>query len=139
MRVSELIIVSCILASSGSGAAFAQFVDPLRVLDEARRDRLESETRFARDAAAQRQPSSPRAPIPAAPSASGTADSNQPAAPSTLGETALSPSSTEPARGMPLSNERGAPLGQKEIPGGPPPTAPAASAGSDITAPSQPV
>jgi antitoxin PrlF len=41
MRVAELIIASCILAVSGAGVAFAQFVDPLRALEESRRERLE--------------------------------------------------------------------------------------------------
>ena len=34
MRVAELIIASCILAVSGAGVAFAQFVDPLRALEK---------------------------------------------------------------------------------------------------------
>jgi lipoprotein-anchoring transpeptidase ErfK/SrfK len=55
MRVAELIIASCILAVSGAGVASAQFVDPLRVLEESRRDRLEMDKRVAREAAVQRQ------------------------------------------------------------------------------------
>src|SRR5215203_1917064 len=55
MRIAELIIVSCILVVSGAGAASAQFVEPLRVLELSRRDRLEMDKRLAREAAAQRQ------------------------------------------------------------------------------------
>ena len=55
MRVAELIIASCILAVGGAGAASAQFVDPLRVLEQSRRDRIEMDKRLAREAAAQRQ------------------------------------------------------------------------------------
>src|SRR5829696_1312321 len=55
MRIAELIIVSCILVVSGAGAASAQFVEPLRVLEESRRDRLEMDKRLAREAAARRQ------------------------------------------------------------------------------------
>ena len=55
MRVAELIIASCILAVSGAGVASAQFVDPLRVLEQSKRDRLEMDKRLAREAAAQRQ------------------------------------------------------------------------------------
>ncbi len=55
MRVAELIIASCILAVSGAGVASAQFVEPFKVLEEARRDRLELDKRLAREAAAQRQ------------------------------------------------------------------------------------
>lgn len=54
MRVAELIIALCILAVGGAGAASAQFVDPLRVLEQSRRDRLELDRRIAREAAAQR-------------------------------------------------------------------------------------
>ena len=55
MRVAELIIASCILSMGGASAASAQFVDPLRVLEQSRRDRLEMDKRIAREAAAQRQ------------------------------------------------------------------------------------
>src|SRR3954447_12995410 len=55
MRVAELIIASCILAISGVGVASAQVVDPLRVLEEARRGRLEMDKRLPREAAARRQ------------------------------------------------------------------------------------
>ena len=55
MRVAELIIVSCLLAVSGADMASAQFVDPLRVLEASRRDRLEMDKRLAREAAARRQ------------------------------------------------------------------------------------
>src|SRR3954470_18498802 len=54
MRVAAPIIASCLLAVSG-GAAFAQYVDPLRVLESSRRDRLEMDKRLAREAAARRQ------------------------------------------------------------------------------------
>jgi lipoprotein-anchoring transpeptidase ErfK/SrfK len=55
MRVAELIIASCILAVSGAGVASAQFVEPYKVLEEVRRDRLEWDKRLAREAAARRQ------------------------------------------------------------------------------------
>jgi len=54
MRVAALTIASCLLAVSGAGA-FAQYVDPLRVLESSRRDRLEMDKRLAREAAARRQ------------------------------------------------------------------------------------
>ena len=53
MRVAELIIASCMLAVSGAGPASAQ-VEPLRVLEQARRDRLEMDKRLAREAVARR-------------------------------------------------------------------------------------
>ena len=55
MRVAAPIIASCLLAASGAGVAFAQYVDPLRVLESSRRDRLEMDQRLAREAAARRQ------------------------------------------------------------------------------------
>src|SRR5215207_4450567 len=55
MRIAELIIISCILVVSGAGVASTQFVEPLRVLEESRRDRLELDKRLAREAAARRQ------------------------------------------------------------------------------------
>lgn len=51
MRVAKLLIASCLLATAGTGMASAQFVDPLKVLEEAKRDRLEREKRLAREAA----------------------------------------------------------------------------------------
>src|SRR3954463_9132061 len=53
MRVAKLVVVSCLLG--GVGVAYAQSVNPLSVLDESRRDRLELDKRIARDQAAQRQ------------------------------------------------------------------------------------
>jgi lipoprotein-anchoring transpeptidase ErfK/SrfK len=55
MRVAKLIVASCLLAVSSAGVASAQFVDPLRVLEASRRDRLEMDIRLAREAAARRQ------------------------------------------------------------------------------------
>src|SRR3954470_11629937 len=55
MRVAKLVVVSSILAIDGVGVAYAQSVNPLSVLDESRRDRLELDRRIARDQAAQRQ------------------------------------------------------------------------------------
>jgi lipoprotein-anchoring transpeptidase ErfK/SrfK len=55
MRVAKVVIASCILALGGAGAASVQFVNPLRVLEESRRDRIELDKRIAREAAAQRQ------------------------------------------------------------------------------------
>jgi hypothetical protein len=42
------------LALSGAGAAFAQGVEPLKVLEKERRDRLETDQRIAREAQARR-------------------------------------------------------------------------------------
>src|SRR3954449_11189577 len=55
MRVVQVIVASCILAVSGASVAVAQSVNPLRVLEESRRDRLELDKRIARETAAQRQ------------------------------------------------------------------------------------
>src|SRR4051812_19111212 len=55
MRVAKLVVVSSILAIGSVGVAYAQSVNPLSVLDESRRDRLELDKRIARDQAAQRQ------------------------------------------------------------------------------------
>src|SRR3954464_6601232 len=55
MRVAKLVILSSLLAIGGVGVAYLQFVNPLSVLDESRRDRLELDKRIARDQAAQRQ------------------------------------------------------------------------------------
>src|SRR4051794_29289851 len=54
MRVAKLVLVSSLAFGSG-GLAYAQSVNPLSVLDESRRDRLELDKRIARDQAAQRQ------------------------------------------------------------------------------------
>jgi lipoprotein-anchoring transpeptidase ErfK/SrfK len=51
MRVAKLLIASCMLATAGTSMAFAQFVDPFKVLEEAKRDRLERDKRLAREAA----------------------------------------------------------------------------------------
>src|SRR3954463_3866449 len=53
MRVAKLVVVSCLLG--GVGVAYAQSVNPLSVLEESRRNRLELDKRLARDQAAQRQ------------------------------------------------------------------------------------
>ena len=50
--------------------------------------------------------------------------SNQPAAPSAVGATVVTPSSAEPESGMPLANQPGAPQGQEGAPEAPLPTAP---------------
>ncbi|GEP07680.1 L,D-transpeptidase family protein [Methylobacterium oxalidis] len=50
MRVVNLLIASCMLATAGAGMASAQFVDPFKVLEEARRDRLALGKRLAREA-----------------------------------------------------------------------------------------
>jgi lipoprotein-anchoring transpeptidase ErfK/SrfK len=55
MRGARLLVASHVLAICGAGMAFAQAVNPLRVLVESRRDRLELDKRIARDQAAQRQ------------------------------------------------------------------------------------
>ena len=54
MRVVEVVIASCILTLGSAGAPSAQFVNPLSVLEESRRDRIELDKRIAREAAAQR-------------------------------------------------------------------------------------
>src|SRR3954469_20506657 len=55
MRGAKVVIVWYLLAIGGGGVAYAQPVNPLSVLDESRRDRLELDKRIARDQAAQRQ------------------------------------------------------------------------------------
>jgi lipoprotein-anchoring transpeptidase ErfK/SrfK len=55
MRVVQLLIASCILMTAGANLASAQFVDPFKVLEEAKRDRLELDKRLAREAAERRQ------------------------------------------------------------------------------------
>src|SRR3954453_1155962 len=55
MRVAKPFVASCLLAIGGVGVAYAQAVNPLNVVDESRRDRLELAKRIARDQAAQRQ------------------------------------------------------------------------------------
>ena len=55
MRFAKVIAASCIFAVGGAGAASAQFVNPLRVLEESRRDRIELDRRIAREAVAQWQ------------------------------------------------------------------------------------
>ena len=51
MRVAKLLIASCMLATGGGSLASAQFVEPFKVLEEAKRDRLERDKRLAREAA----------------------------------------------------------------------------------------
>lgn len=55
MRVAKLLTASCMLFLAGASTASAQFVDPFKVLEEARRDRLELDKRLAREAAERRQ------------------------------------------------------------------------------------
>ena len=55
MRAARLITAVCILALSGSGVASAQVTEPFKVLEEARRDRLNLERRLAAQAAAGRE------------------------------------------------------------------------------------
>src|SRR5215218_3869549 len=55
MYVAKLLIASCVLATAGASMASAQFVDPFKVLEEAKRDRLELGKRLAREAAERRQ------------------------------------------------------------------------------------
>ncbi|MBP1181648.1 L,D-transpeptidase [Methylobacterium sp. PvR107] len=55
MQVIKLLIASCILTTAGANLASAQFVDPFKVLEEAKRDRLELDKRLAREAAERRQ------------------------------------------------------------------------------------
>ena len=55
MRVAKLLIASCMLATGGTSIASAQFVDPFKVLEEAKRDRLERDKRLAREAAERQQ------------------------------------------------------------------------------------
>jgi hypothetical protein len=51
MHLAKLLIASCMLAAAGTSMASAQFVDPFKVLEEAKRDRLERDKRLAREAA----------------------------------------------------------------------------------------
>ena len=156
MRVAALIIVSCILASSGAGVVFSHFGDSSR----ASRDLVETGKRLILQANAQpelgleqgttaRSAPTPPAqhesvstgapvPVPSASAGSGDVDSNQPAAPSAVGATVVTPSSAEPESGMPLANQPGAPQGQEGAPEAPLPTAPESSTPSNSPAPNQP-
>lgn len=53
MRLTQ-VMVACILAVSGAGVALAQGVEPLKVLEKERRDRLETDQRIAREAQGRR-------------------------------------------------------------------------------------
>jgi lipoprotein-anchoring transpeptidase ErfK/SrfK len=55
MRLAKLITMACLVVVSGTGLSHAQVVEPLRVLEQARRDRLETDRRLAREAAARQQ------------------------------------------------------------------------------------
>ncbi|MGH1571811.1 L,D-transpeptidase family protein [Methylobacterium sp. P31] len=55
MHVVKLLIASCMLTTAGANMASAQFVDPFKVLEEAKRDRLELDKRLAREAVERRQ------------------------------------------------------------------------------------
>ena len=55
MHVAKLLIESCMLATGGTRMASAQFVDPFKVLEEAKRDRLERDRRLPREAAERQQ------------------------------------------------------------------------------------
>ncbi|MHB2205472.1 L,D-transpeptidase [Methylobacterium sp. CM6257] len=55
MHVVKLLIASCMLTTAGANMASAQYVDPFKVLEEAKRDRLELDKRLAREAAERRQ------------------------------------------------------------------------------------
>ena len=55
MRAARLITAACILAVSGAGMASAQVTEPFKVLEEARRDRINLEERLAREAVARRE------------------------------------------------------------------------------------
>lgn len=55
MRIAKLLIASCLLTAASVSTASAQFVDPYKVLEAARRDRLELDKRLAREAAERRQ------------------------------------------------------------------------------------
>ncbi|MBA9068310.1 lipoprotein-anchoring transpeptidase ErfK/SrfK [Methylobacterium sp. RAS18] len=55
MRVARLLIASCMLATGGTSVASAQFVNPFKVLEEAKRDRLERDRRLAREVAERQQ------------------------------------------------------------------------------------
>jgi lipoprotein-anchoring transpeptidase ErfK/SrfK len=114
MRVAELISVTCILAVSGAGVAYTQFVEPLRVLEESRRDRLELDKRLAREAAARRQKE--------------TADqAAQANAQRKLDEERATAATSAPALNTP-SAQLGASSARETVPGTTTPTAPSASA-----------
>lgn len=55
MHVVKLLMASCVLTTAGAHMASAQFVDPYKVLEEAKRDRLELDKRLAREAIERRQ------------------------------------------------------------------------------------
>jgi lipoprotein-anchoring transpeptidase ErfK/SrfK len=127
MRGAELIMVSCILAVSGAGVAFTQFVEPFRVLEESRRDRLELDKRLAREAAARRQKEK----------ADQAAQAN---AQRKLDEERATAATSAPALNTP-SAQLGASSAREAVPGTTTPPAPPASAASatvDLNQPGAP-
>jgi lipoprotein-anchoring transpeptidase ErfK/SrfK len=156
MRVAELIIASCVIVSSGAGMISARFVSPF---DTARRFEGEStaqtqEADRTAVASSERDARTPGTPSPAhePPSARevlagasppaiptlGTAAAgwNQPAA--LLRAAALPALSTEPAAGIPPSDQPAASSGQEGVQGGPASSTPAASPSENGPAPNQP-
>src|SRR5215204_4262588 len=125
MRIAGLILASCILAVSGAGLASAQFVDPLRVLEQSRRDRLEMDKRIARDAAAQRQKEK-------------AAQAAQANAQRKLDHERAASANSAPS-GLTPSPQLGASSARETVPGAPTLTAPASSVAREVPAPNQPV
>jgi len=157
MRVAELIMVSCILAVSGAGVAFTQFVEPLRVLEGSRRDRLELDKRLAQEAAARQQKekadqaaqanaqrkldeeratAATSAPALNTPSAQLGASSTREAVPGTT--TPPAPPTSAASATVDL-NQPGAPSVHEIAPGAPLPTAPASSASDETPAANPPL
>ena len=55
MHCARLIAAACILAASGPGLAYAQVTEPFKVLEQAKRDRLDLDRRLAQEAVGRRQ------------------------------------------------------------------------------------
>jgi lipoprotein-anchoring transpeptidase ErfK/SrfK len=125
MRVAELIVASCILAASGAGVALAQFVDPLRVLEESRRERLEMDKRLAREAAARRQKEKAEQ--------AAQADAQRKLEKERAASATGAPTTNTPSPHLEHSSAR------EIIPGAPIPTTAPASADVGTPAPNQPV
>ena len=124
MRVAKIMIASCILTVGGAYAASTQFVDPLRVLEASRLDRLELDKRIAREAAAQRQKER-------------AAQATQANAQRKLDQERAA-SANSASTGVTPPSQLGASSAPEPVPGGPTPAASPVNAGDGVPAPTPP-
>src|SRR3712207_3936529 len=94
VRVTELIVAICALVLMSADLAGAQGVEPLKVLEEARRDRLKLDERLAREAANAKETK---------------AQQQRAAAPGSLGDEAR-PSTSSPVNDVAASNDSPSPV-----------------------------